>query len=69
MHATATVTGDAVPISKRTGRRYAAGSATKWGGWESRVCCYCGQKITLKGPAAMFAFGPPAKSWHMDCAK
>jgi hypothetical protein len=39
-----------VPVSKRTGRRYAAGSQKKWAGWEPRVCWRCGTLVVLDGP-------------------
>jgi hypothetical protein len=41
-----------VPISKRTGKQYAAGSTRKWGGWEPRTCHTCGQRIPLRSNGA-----------------
>jgi hypothetical protein len=41
------------PISKRTGKRYAAGSQKKWGGWETKVCAVCGERIVLARGSAL----------------
>ncbi len=41
------------PYSRRTGKRYAAGSQSTWAGWEPRDCLVCGRRITLAGPASL----------------
>jgi hypothetical protein len=41
------------PVSRRTGRRYAAGSQKKWGGWEARVCAVCGLRLVLSRGSAL----------------
>jgi hypothetical protein len=55
-----------MPYSRRTGRRYAAGSSTSWGTWESRECVVCGQKITLKQSA--FHGGATTTPWSIHAA-
>ena len=40
-----------MPISKKTGKRYAAGSSKSYGGWEDRHCYHCGRTLTLKDAA------------------
>ena len=39
------------PTSRRTGQRYAAGSHVVWGGWETRTCVVCAQRVTLEQSA------------------
>lgn len=36
-----------MPVSRRTGRRYAAGSQATWSEKDSRVCCICGGKLRI----------------------
>jgi hypothetical protein len=55
-----------MPVSKRTGKRYAAGSQVKWGGWEKKTCSDCGRKLTLKMTGA-YNHGPPPTSWCGPC--
>jgi hypothetical protein len=55
-----------MPYSRRTGRRYAAGSSTSWGSWEPRTCIACGQKITLAQSA--FHGGALASPWSIHAA-
>lgn len=42
-----------MPVSRRTGKKYAAGSQKTWGGWEPRVCKVCGVRIVLARGGAM----------------
>lgn len=48
----------------------AKGSHSTWGGWELRVCCYCGGRVTLEdgdsGHNFNYATGE-ATSWHAAC--
>jgi hypothetical protein len=41
------------PLSRRTGKRYAAGSHKRWGGWEAKVCVVCDAKIVLSRGSAL----------------
>jgi hypothetical protein len=43
------------PISKRTGKRYAAGSQKKLGGYET-PCQVCGHRIVLARGSALHSF-------------
>jgi hypothetical protein len=62
-----------MPISKKTGKRYAAGSQTTLGGWEPKTCCICGEKTVVSGKRALqFHFDDTTKtgySMHVDCKK
>ena len=50
----------------------AKGSHQTRGGWEPKVCCYCGGKVTTsRGPAAQFDYDhrtKTARAWHIACA-
>ena len=59
-----------MPYSRRTGRRYAAGSQSPYGGFESKVCILCGGKIVKAHPVSLrfhydHATGT-ATSWHVE---
>ncbi len=56
-----------MPYSRRTGQRYAAGSAATWGAYDSRICCVCGRKIALKHGAHMHHEAGEHRSSHLDC--
>jgi hypothetical protein len=43
------------PVSRRTGRRYAAGSQKKWGGWEAKVCAVCEVRLVLARGSALYS--------------
>ena len=46
----------------------AKGSAKVYAGWESKTCCRCGGKLTLNGPACLWAYNPQTKqafSYHL----
>ena len=62
-----------MPYSRKTGRRYAAGSTTTLGGWEPKTCSICGEKIVISGERALeFYFDHVAQegfSYHADCKK
>lgn len=36
-----------MPYSRRTGKRYAAGSQATWSEGDSRVCCHCGKTLRI----------------------
>jgi hypothetical protein len=44
----------------------AKGLHSSWAGWEPRVCCYCGERVTHKH-ASGHRYGPPPRSWHAGC--
>ncbi len=60
------------PYSRRTNKRYAAGSQATFDGYP-RVCsnvdCPHGGKIVMSGPHALWfeTDGGVAKSWHFAC--
>jgi len=60
-----------VPYSRRTGKRYAAGSQSTYAGWEPRVCILCGEKIVKARPVSlrfhMNDLTGVATSWHREC--
>ncbi len=36
-----------MPVSRKTGKRYAAGSQATWSPGDSRVCCHCGKTLRI----------------------
>ena len=57
------------PVSRRTGRRYAAGSVTKFDGYP-KVCAGCGLPVRITGTVALwFETGRDRvkRSFHFDC--
>ena len=60
-----------MPYSRRTGKRYATGSQSTYGGFESKVCVLCGGKIVKSHPVSlrfhMDDITGVATSWHVAC--
>lgn len=59
-----------MPVSRRTGVRYSAGShATKDGYEHVKVCAGCGGKLTLNGlrPLWFETSAEGARGWHFEC--
>lgn len=59
-----------MPYSRRTGRRYTAGSQATWAGWEPRVCVVCGGRTTLREASMHSRHGGPGgtpASVHVRC--
>ena len=56
------------PVSRRTGRRYAAGSVTKFDGYP-KVCAGCGRPVRITGLVALWfeTSGGQRRSFHFDC--
>ncbi len=58
------------PVSRRTGKRYAAGSQATWSPDDSRVCCHCGKTLRITVDTLWIHFdarsGVHANS-HMGC--
>lgn len=56
------------PVSRRTGRRYAAGSQATFDGYP-RVCSGCGEKVKITGDRPLWfeSSGVVKRSYHADC--
>jgi hypothetical protein len=57
------------PVSRKTGRRYAAGSHTTLGGWEPKRCCLCGERLVVSRQSLRFSRFPEPRGWHVDCER
>lgn len=55
-----------MPYSRRSGKRYAAGSQVTWADHDSRVCCVCDRRITLT-QAFVCSSLPVPLSAHVSC--
>lgn len=59
-----------MPYSRRTGKRYAAGSQSTLAGWEPRECCICGGVVRVTKDNARYDYDhetESARSWHVEC--